>query len=245
MKYIKHALLVVCLTVFIFSLANLSGIFMEYQSGENEYSALSEFTYEKTNDSPTTTNVDWVEDLEIDYDELKAINGDFVAWIKINDTAINYPVVHTDNNNYYLHHTFYGKDNFSGAIFMNAENTDIDLDQNVILYGHNMKNGSMFAGIRKYVEKDFWESHKYIQLYTRTGLHIYKIYSGYTTGATSDSYKYSFASDESFQEFLNQTKELSDYDTETELNLESKILTLSTCTGDTSKRYVVHAVRIK
>ena len=60
--------------------------------------------------------------------------------------------------------------NFAGCIFMNCENTDIDLDQNVILYGHNMKNGTMFADLRKYIEKDFWEQHKYIQLYTRTGI---------------------------------------------------------------------------
>jgi len=241
LKYLKHALFVVCITVFAFSVLNLSGIFMEYHNGENEYSELSEFTYEK----PKKENTEWVDDLEINYDELKAINNDFVGWIKINDTPVNYPVVHGKNNEYYLHHTFYGKSNFSGAIFMNAENTDIDLDQNVIIYGHNMKNNTMFSSIRKYVDQKYWEQHKFIQLYTKTGNHIYKIYSAYTTGSSSDSYKYSFANDESFQAYLDKTKSLSDYDTGVELNLNSKILTLSTCTGDSATRYVVHAVRVK
>ena len=240
-KYIKHGIFTVFVTIFLFSAINLSGIFAEYKAGEDEYSDLRAFTYEKE----PTAGEDWVDDLEINFNEYKAMNDDFVGWIKINDTSINYPVVHGSNNEYYLHHTFYGKSNFAGCIFMNCENTDIDLDQNVILYGHNMKNGTMFADLRKYIEKDFWEQHKYIQLYTRTGNHIYRIYSAYTTGSSSDSYKYSFADEQSFLDFLAKTQELSDYDTGTELSANSKILTLSTCVGDASYRYVVHAVRVK
>lgn len=241
MKYIKHAIYVACITVFLFSIINLSGIFMEYHAGSNEYSDLTDFTYERASSGDT----EWDDDLEIDFDELKNINNEFVGWVQIKDTQINYPVAKADNNNYYLHHTFYKTKNISGSVFMNCENTDADLDQNVILYGHNMKNGSMLAGIRKYIDQSYWEDHKYIQFYTRTGNHVYKIYSAYTTGASSDSYKYSFASDESFIEFLNKTKESSEYDTGVDLDVNSKILTLSTCVGDAAYRFVIHAVRIK
>lgn len=242
MKYLKHALFVVCITVFAFSVLNLSGIFMEYHNGENEYSELSEFTYEK----PKKENTEWVDDLEINYDELKAINNDFVGWIKINDTPVNYPVVHGKNNEYYLHHTFYGKSNFSGAIFMNAENTDIDLDQNVIIYGHNMKNKTMFQPLINFKEKQFFEKNKYIILTVNNKEYKYEIFASYLIDANVDELKISFSSNEDFLNYIKKIKEKSLYNRNLNIKNDDKIITLSTCSYETkSTRIAVCGKLIK
>lgn len=242
LKYLKHMFFIACITMFLFALFNLTSIFSEYKSGENEYDELTDYTSTQNNNSKDT---EWVDDLVVNFDELKGINSDFVGWIKINDTVINYPVVKGTDNNFYLHKTFYKKDNFSGAIFINCDNVDIDTDKNTIFYGHNMNNGTMFSGIRNYQDQEYWETHKYIQLYTHSGNHIYKIYSAYKTGSASDAYKYSFANEDSYSNYLASTVENSLYNTGVTVSKENQVITLSTCVGDSAYRFVIHAVKIK
>ena len=98
----------------------------------------------------------------IDLASLQGINNDAVGWIEIPDTSVSYPLVHTTDNTYYLTHTFDNKTNRSGSIFVEASNAADFSDLHTIIYGHNMKNGSMFAGLKNYSDQSYAEAHPYI-----------------------------------------------------------------------------------
>ena len=151
------------------------------------------------------------------------------------------------DNDKYLHQTFSANENTLGAIFLNVDNKADFSDRNSIIYGHRMKDGSMFRHLQDYEEKSFWEENPYFYIYTPDGKEItYQIYSYAVVDATSDVYLTSFADDGAYQEFLNMTKEVSAYDTGVEVTTEDTIVTLSTCTSASDDhRIIVQGVKEK
>ncbi len=145
MKYIKEIMiLAICLMVLGFSASVLFGIWYMYQEGVSEYRGLQEFAEEESEADADDSGV-VKKKTAVDFDSLKEINGDIVAWIKCKELGINYPVVQGTDNSYYLTHTFSGEEHISGCIFMDCVNKTDFTDDNTILYGHNMKDGSMFG----------------------------------------------------------------------------------------------------
>ena len=179
------------------------------------------------------------------FDKLLEKNNDTVAWLQINNTKINYPIVKSEDNSFYLDHDYFKRKNSMGWIYMDYRNNPVDLDQNTIIYGHNIKQGIMF-GTLKYLFNSSWynkEENQIITFNTPTHNMKFKIFSLYKTPETDDYLKNEFATNEDFMNFLNLIKSRSINNFNVELNENSKIITLSTCFTK-GTRHVVHAVLI-
>lgn len=243
--------LVIAIGVFVFSAYKLIGIYTEYRKGDKEYDHIveeaieiqvpekSDGTREQTSTEHTT--------LRVDFDKLRKTNADVVGWIQFDEPKkINYPIVQGTDNDKYLTSTFEGKKNSSGSIFMDAGNEGGFSDPNTFIYGHNMKNGSMFGQLRKFKTKEYCEQNPYFYIYTPDGKEIkYQIFAVCIVEDTSKSYTRFFHSDEEYLDYLNYIKSIARYNTGVELNAESQIVSLSTCTNVTeTQRLLVHGVKV-
>ncbi len=180
-----------------------------------------------------------------DFNTLKTINKDVNSWITINNTNVNYPVVKSSDNSYYLSHDIYKNYAFSGWIFMDYRSKTDYSSKNTIIYGHSMRNGIMFGTLYKVAYYNWYsnKNNQIIKIDTPDGYIEYKIFSIYKTDPVSDYLDVDFVSDDSFLEFANMLKNRSINNFNVEITKEDKILTISTC-ADNNKRLVIHAVRI-
>ena len=188
-----------------------------------------------------------------EYSPFYEMNNDMVGWISIKDTKINYPVLQTapDNPDYYLKRNFYKMGSDWGAIYA-REVCDINKpSDNITLYGHHMKDGSMFAQLHKFQFKDFWQTHQNFSFDTLYERHTYKIWAVFKISANLEDNNFPYhrfsdaATEEEFTEFIKKVKQLDFYDTGITPVYGDKLLTLSTCeyTLDNG-RFVVCAVRV-
>ena len=172
---------------------------------------------------------------------MKAQNPDVAAWIQIPALSVSYPVVQGKDNFYYLHHMFDGQENKNGSIFIDYHNQPDFTDSNTIVYGHNMKNGSMFGTLDRYQEKSLFEQYPCFYIYLPDGILEYRIVSCYAGRTGSVGYTYRFPKQEDFQDFLEKILSYAVYDTGTEVTDTDHIVTLSTCVNsDRNYRYLVH-----
>lgn len=168
-----------------------------------------------------------------EYAQLYLMNTDLVGWITIDGTTVNYPVMQTpDRVDYYLYRDFFRKDSKHGCIYV-RELCDVYNSDNVVIYGHRMKDGSMFNNLLLYKERDYYEDRRYIQFNTLTERHTYEIVAVFTTVATESGFGYHLFNDaanqEEFDAFIAQCKALSLYDTGVDAQYGDKLITLSTC----------------
>lgn len=187
----------------------------------------------------------------LEYAPLYEMNPDMAGWIAIEGTKINYPVMHTpDRKDYYLQRNFEGNYSAWGCIYA-WEDCDLEApSDNVTLFGHHMKDGSMFAGLDGYTEQEFWEEHQFIRFDTMREHHTYAVFAVFTTTASKGKgfayHEFVEAEDEeTFDAFIAQCISLSRYDTGITPEYGDKILCLSTCEySQQNGRLVVAAVRI-
>ena len=176
---------------------------------------------------------------------LLSINPETVGWLKINDTNIDYPVVKSNNNKYYLHHNYELEDDHNGWVFMDYRNNPKELNKNTIIYAHNRYyNGVMFGTLDK-VLSDKWTNKKNnltIKFDTLYGEMNWQIFSAYKVEVTSDYLQIKFSTDDEFMEFISKIKQRSIRDYGIEVGPNDKIITLSTCATEKDTRIVVHAV---
>lgn len=177
----------------------------------------------------------------IDFDKLKEQNEDTIAYLKIENTNIEYPVVKTTNNEYYLRHNFKKEYNIAGWIFADYRNKFDETDKNLIIYGHNMKDGSMFNELRKSINEN-WENN-IITLTTQNETKKYKIFSTYTI-EPEEYYIQTEFNEINFKNFIDKIKERSTHNYSINVDTKDKILTLSTCNDNGNKRIVIHAKEI-
>ena len=242
---IRTLIMIVALGVFCYSGYQLLSIYQEYKKGSDEYHALEnkyideKGMFEEINTDaaePTMKN-------PIDFAGLKAVNEDIIAWLKVGAIDISYPVTQGKDNDYYLHNTFENQPNIAGCIFMEGMNTPDFQDYHTILYGHNMKNLSMFGSLKKYKTEDFYKDHQFFTIYASECAYRYQIFAYYDVPETDEVYTVGFAPDETFQKFIDKMKQKSYDDTGVNVTKDDHIMTLSTC-STTGKRFLVHAVRI-
>ncbi len=235
---IPNIILVIALLVFLVSAFQLIRIIKGYLDGQSEYNDIRDLAVEADDDR-----------FRVDFDALLAINPDTIGWIRFypEPSEISYPIVQGRDNDYYLHNTFSANENTLGAIFLNFANRADFSDKNSIVYGHRMRDGSMFRHLEDYDDQSFWEENPYFYIYTVDGRELtYEIYSVGVVEDTSDTYLTEFATDEEFQNFINLTKEISAYDTGVEVTTDDTIVTLSTCTSASDEhRFVVRGVKIR
>lgn len=183
----------------------------------------------------------------IDFEGLRNINNCCFAWLKVNGTNISYPVVHYKDNDYYLTHSFDNANNSSGCPFADHRNKCDGTDKNLVIYAHNRRDGSMFAGLKNTLKKQWYsnEDNLVIELYTPDGLIKYKVFSVYEIKAENYYASQFFGTDNSYLEFLKNMKSRSIYDFNQELTANDQIITLSTCSNNNAYRTVLHAKMIK
>lgn len=160
-------------------------------------------------------------------EKLKSINSQYKFWINIPNTVIDYPVVQSEDNTFYLENNFYREKDISGAIFIDYNNDIID-DKNLILYGHNMRNGSMFADINKFKEKNFFDNGK-IKIIKEGKEYFYEVFSIFIENSSNVNLKSNFINDDDFYEYIDILKNKSLYKKESIESNISNIITLYTC----------------
>lgn len=165
------------------------------------------------------------------------------GWIKVNNTNINYPVVQTTNNKYYLNHAFDRSYNSSGSIFADYKNDLKNFNHNTILYGHNRRNGSMFSALNTTLEASWYQQleNQFINFNTISKNTIWEIFSIYKIASRNVSNPISFSSDEKFMSYIDSIKQKSVYPFDVTVTPNDKMLTLYTCGNNTSYRIIVHA----
>jgi len=180
------------------------------------------------------------------YDKLLEVNKDTIGWIKVNNTKVDYPVVQTYNNSYYLNRNYYKQKDIYGWVFMDYRNNKNATDKNTIIYAHsNYRSDVMFATLKNTLKEDWYtvDENLYISFNTLNKKYKWKIFSIYGVAVTSDYLYTKFDSNDEFMEFVTKLKNRSQVKLDTEVNPEDRILTLSTCLNK-DKRLVVHAVLV-
>ena len=245
---------VVFFAIFAFSAWKLLDISAEYRRGEKEYERLEQYvqipetvpatTQSKTEDStePAETQPAGTVWPKVDFAALQMINPDVVGWIYIEGTNVNYPIVQAKDNDYYQYRRISGEHNSSGSIFLDAKASELFQSRNNPLYGHNMKNGSMFADIPDYVDQEFYEQHPEALLLTPQGNYKVKIFSCYITDAWDNSWQIAFNGSE-YGQWLNELQRRSYLATDVHPTEADRVLTFSTCTYETEDaRLLVHGI---
>ena len=242
--------LIVAIAVFCYAAFNLYHIYTEYKKGTDEYNQIEEMAVtERDADSAEVAgpNAQLKPPIEVDFDKLKSVNEDVVGWIYVDALPdISYPIVKGKDNQTYLHQTYEKNYNFAGTIFVDYENSGDFSDCNTLVYGHNMKNGSMFGHLKKFREDDkLYKQDKYFWILTPERNYRYEIITAYTTGVNSDTYTLFKGPGEEFGKYLETIKGYSEIQTDdTDLTIKDRIVTLSTCTGNESTRFVVQGKRV-
>lgn len=245
---IRSIILAVAVGVFLYSGLQLYHIYSEYKKGADEYDQVRQ--YLTLPDTAGDDNLDQGGDPakitvpQVDFEALRQINPDVVAWIQLDALDISYPVVKGTDNDRYLSYTFEGNKNSAGAIFMDYSNASDFNDCNTLIYGHNMKNGSMFGKLKKFQREDAYSKSPYFWICTPSGSYRYEIFSYHTTSATGDTYTMYSGPGEEFKAYLDNMQSMSEVSTQVQLTQDDKIVTLSTCTGNDATRFVVQGKRL-
>ena len=185
--------------------------------------------------------------INVDFEELKKKNPDTKGWIQVSGTNINYPFVQSQDNEYYLDHSFNKNKNKAGWIFLDYRNTVNQSDKNMILYGHSRQDTTMFGSLKNILKNgwlDYAENHV-IRLSTETENTLWQVFSVYHIPTTSDYLEINFPTDQTFLNFANKLIDRSAYNFYTSVNKDDQILTLSTCYNNDTERVVLHAKLIK
>ena len=245
-NYIMRKIVYTIITILLIGLVLISSylIFKEKKQNEkqeNTFEDLIEIVEE---------NIENQEERKIDINKLYEENKDIVGWLKIDNTTINYPIMQNINDpNYYLHRDFYKNYSSYGTPYM-AKQCNLNSD-NIVIYGHHMKNNKMFGELEKYKSKDFYNNHKIITFTTLEKEYSYEIFAVFkTTVYTKNTFRYyeniNFENKKMYNDFINICKDKSLYQTDIEIKDKEKLITLSTCEySNKNSRLVIVARKIK
>ena len=249
--YVLTVVLIIAIGIFIFAAYNLIHIYLEYKKGSDEYDAIEKMavTERDPNARDEEDDGELQPPIDVDFESLRKVNEDVIGWIYMEALPeISYPVVQGEDNNFYLHQTYEKNYNFAGTIFIDYENKRDFSDCNTLVYGHNMKNGSMFGMLKKYrADETLYNTSKYFWILTPEKDYRYEIIAAYTTSVNSDTYTLFKGPGKEFLEYekkMFQNSEIRTDATASEANVKDKIVTLSTCTGNQATRFVVQGKRV-
>ena len=183
---------------------------------------------------------------KVNFEKLKQENSDTVAWLKVENTNIEIPVVQAKDNSYYLTHNFNKKYNVAGWVFADYKNKFDETDKNIVVYGHNMRDDSMFGSLKNVINEEWYDNkdNQYITFITENEYQTYQIFSIYVIDNTDDYLITNFSSNDSFISYINKSKERSIKDFNVDVTENDSIVTLSTCYTTSAQRLVIQAKRI-
>ena len=233
----------------LISICYLGSILLDYRKSTKEYEALEEMVFHERRIEKGEIQHKNQEFSEEDWEILTAINRlheqnpEVIGWILFDGFDISYPIMQGEDNDYYLTHSFSGEKTSAGSIFMEASNSKNFEDSHTIIYGHNMKDRSMFGSLKKYKEKNIYEQNKSFFIYTLDQVYRYDVFAYYDISMYGEIYNNQFGPDDYFQLFIDKMIKNSYRDTGIHPKREDKIITLSTCSTE-GNRFVVNAVRV-
>ncbi|MDD7223672.1 MAG: class B sortase [Lachnospiraceae bacterium] len=257
--------------IVIASLAALTAAFMifktarDYKAATDEYDSLRQYASEEVNATETAEKVSDIKpieleeaeerkelksnenredfpEMEVDFKALREKNPDTVGWLYVGSCGISYPIVQGEDNDYYMNHTFEGTVNSSGAIIMDYRDDKYLKDWNTFIYGHNMKNGSMFGSLKKLLnDETLYDSDPYIYVYLPGYIYRYKIFSYYKDKPDSKMY-WTADTLQEYRQYIRDALSLSVRDLGVETSEENNMVTLVTCSGSGAgkMRFFVH-----
>lgn len=257
--------------IVIASLAALTAAFMifktarDYKAASDEYDSLRQYASEEVNATETAEKVSDIKpieleeaeerkelksnenredfpEMEVDFKALREKNPDTVGWLYVGSCGISYPIVQGEDNDYYMNHTFEGTVNSSGAIIMDYRDDKYLKDWNTFIYGHNMKNGSMFGSLKKLLKDEtLYDSDPYIYIYLPGYIYRYKIFSYYKDKPDSKMY-WTADTLQEYRQYIRDALSLSVRDLGVETSEENNMVTLVTCSGSGAgkMRFFVH-----
>ena len=198
---------------------------------------------------PEETEAESLE-IPIDFDQLQQENPDIYAWITVPGTDVDYPIVQKEGDNgYYLNHNINGDKDTAGAIYTEDYNHKDFEDPNTVIYGHNMKNGTMFRTLHNYEDRSFFDENREVLIYMPGEIRHYQIFAAYVYDNRHLLLNFDFDDPDVYQSYLNTVSSIRDMnsfvDTSMEMTVEDKIITMSTCyKGMEDRRYLVQAVLV-
>lgn len=248
---IRYIVLGVAVVVFLVAAGMLIHIFMEYKKGTDIYENISSSVLtpvDKPTGDGTDTSSDEEENLPFVYDHqaLLNINSEGQGYLYIPSIDLRLPVVQGTDNEYYLNHTFNKVYNAAGALFIDSR-VDKGLGgSNVIIYGHNMKNGSMFAKLAYYKNESFYrqQGNDVFYIYTGDEIREYRIFDAFENDPEGYVYTCNFGTASQLQEYASTVKSYSLYDTGVDVSSATQVVTFSTCTGDGARRIIVQGIYV-
>lgn len=246
---IRRIILVISVGVFIFAAYNLINIFLAYHKADVIYDNIQQDVLDEDSHTKVVIGED-EQEVEIpftyNHQALLNINSQGIGYIYIPSIDCRLPMVQGDDNDYYLTHTFNKEYSANGCLFEDYRiNGGLSASQ-IIIYGHNMRNGAMFGKLKNYQDYSFWNNSGNDVLYIYTGNVIkeYKIFSCYISEAISDTYTFNFTTLESMRDYAVNMKAKSMYDTGVDVSTATQVITLSTCTNDGEQRFIVHGMYV-
>lgn len=236
-------------TLYVVTIISLVNIFVPKNSFEQSnkveiftYQNVSTIDNDSTNENSGGQENSTSYNVNVDFDSLISTNPDTVAYIIVSGTNISYPVVQTDNNDYYLDHDFNHNYSIKGSIFADYRNTFDNLSLNTIIYGHHRLDNTMFGPLDNLFNEEYYQNNtNQIVLKTKDKTYTFNIFSVYEIDPEVYYLTTSFISEDAYVNFLNTLKSRSIFNINETLDKDSKIITLSTCNTDNTGRLVVHA----
>jgi len=272
-RILRIIIFIIAVCVLVFSLYMIISIQLKYKQGKDTYNDISSkaLTVAKSFSPPNLDRICKVTDkdeilpdieynevgiplieaeanalpIEVDYNKTDEYNKDIIGWIYCPETNINYPVLHAADNNYYLRRMANKKYNIAGSIFMDYRNKGDFSDINTIIYGHNMKNGTMFSDLMNYKNDNYFDSHPYIYYDTEDKSYIFKIIGGKVVDP-SDKIFSTFSDETEMQDYLAGCTPKYLFNQDTDIYSINRLVTLSTCSNDAgTMRYVLFCIPIE
>ncbi|SCW55881.1 sortase B [Paenibacillus tianmuensis] len=257
---IRRWLTPLCLGLMLFSGYELAGIFRSYHDNRVVMAEARQLYGHAEPEPPLTEAVEplgdaleapkgeFPKEARAQFKALLDVNPDVVGWVRIANTVIDYPVVQGKDNAYYLNRNYKGEEAGAGSIFLDFRNDIGKAQPNTVIYGHRMKDGSMFGDLKKFLKEDFYKKNLTFQYDTLYHSYRAEIFSVYPATADLNYIQTGFESEQKYAAFLQDLQERSLYKTDTALGADDRILTLSTCdyTLDPAKgRLIIHAKLIE
>lgn len=247
-RNVTKAIFILALLIFLGALGYLGFVWFSYHSAGQAYEQLAAQVIQRKEDSSDGElgesgggQAVWAP-LTVDFDALRSVSENVVLWVDIPGTGVSYPVAQAEDNDYYLRKTLKGEYNFAGTVFMDYRNNPSVTDDNTILYGHNMRDGSMFGLLKKYGKEEFFLAYPEIDLYLPDRILRCSVISSHQEEAQEENFPMQFGSEEEKMAYIDRIKSKAWYDTGIFAGAEDRLITLVTCTGNGySHRFVVQA----
>lgn len=246
-KMNKTNMLLIAVGIFcmVIGICGLVPILMDYYTAEKSYDKLAE-TFVRENDSESEGSAIakvWYEMVEVDVAGLQASYSNVIGWLYFENEEISYPIMQTTDNDYYLNKTYSGTTSSSGSVFLDANSSSDFSDFHSIIYGHNMKNLSMFGRLKYYkTQEGYYDNHQYFQIFTEDEILRYQIFSYQECPTTSSLFQ--VATPASSTDIIKELTSNSMISPGITITKEDRVITLSTCTADDEHRFLVSAVLV-